>query len=383
MTQNDSFDQDPGQPAEEPSFVTGHDLSRAEKAEEAARSLQAAKKLCSESVLYQGTTSVVPKAAENKPRALAPEEDDSQPCAPSFPPVAYPDQFTPTPPPDRPLFQSFTQPEIRKPARIPHIGHLCIFSVLILGGFLCSTVLILVAVHYHLYGVTTLDQAKDEVHYNLGIETVIYLISGGLSFIVFPMFWGESFLAGIQWRGATALRLYGWLSATAGGCFLLAMADSLLFKEAKNAPIDKLFETPGAAWLLFAFGVTFAPLFEELIFRGFLLPALCTGWDWSIEKSTHKPAPPLDANGHPQWSIAAMAVASILVSVPFAAMHAEQQGYALGPFVLLICVSLVLCAVRLKTRSLAASVVVHSTYNFLLFAVMLIDTGGFKHLDKM
>jgi membrane protease YdiL (CAAX protease family) len=78
-----------------------------------------------------------------------------------------------------------------------------------------------------------------------------------------------------------------------------------------------------------------------------------------------------------------MAIASILVSVPFAAMHAEQQGYALGPFVLLICVSMVLCAVRLKTRSLAASVVVHSTYNFLLFAVMLIDTGGFKHLDKM
>jgi membrane protease YdiL (CAAX protease family) len=78
-----------------------------------------------------------------------------------------------------------------------------------------------------------------------------------------------------------------------------------------------------------------------------------------------------------------MVIASILVSVPFAAMHAEQQGYALGPFVLLILVSLVLCAIRLQTRSLAASVVVHSTYNFLLFAVMVISTGGFKHLDKM
>jgi membrane protease YdiL (CAAX protease family) len=244
-------------------------------------------------------------------------------------------------------------------------------------------VLILVAVHYHLYGVTTLDQAKDEVHYNLGLEAVIYLISGGLSFLVFPLFWGKSFLAGIQWRGVTALRLYGWLSGTAMSCFLLAMADGVLFKESKSAPIDKLFETPGAAWLLFAFGVTFAPLFEELIFRGFLLPALCTAWDWSIEKATHKPAPPLDANGHPQWSITAMVIASILVSVPFAAMHAEQQGYALGPFVLLILVSLVLCAVRLQTRSLAASVVVHSTYNFLLFAVMVISTGGFKHLDKM
>jgi len=355
MTQNDSFEQDPVQPAEEPTAshfsvpdaspeipaLKGHGFSRAE-------------------------------SKPNEEAALAAEE---------MQPFEYP--FPQALEPDRPIFQSFTQPEIRLPARIPHLGHLCILSVLILGGFLCSTVLILVAVHYHLYGVTTLDQAKDEVHYNLGLETVIYLISGGLGFIVFPMFWGKSFLAGIQWRGATALRLYGWLSATAGGCFLLAMADSLLFKEAKNAPIDKLFETPGAAWLLFAFGVTFAPLFEELIFRGFLLPALCTGWDWSIEKSTHKPAPPLDANGHPQWSIAAMAVASILVSVPFAAMHAEQQGYALGPFVLLIVVSLVLCAVRLKTRSLAASVVVHSSYNFLLFAVMLIDTGGFKHLDKM
>ena len=35
--------------------------------------LQAAEKLCSGSVLYQDTTSVVPQASENKQRALAPE----------------------------------------------------------------------------------------------------------------------------------------------------------------------------------------------------------------------------------------------------------------------------------------------------------------------
>ena len=78
-----------------------------------------------------------------------------------------------------------------------------------------------------------------------------------------------------------------------------------------------------------------------------------------------------------------MVVASIFTSLPFAGIHAQQQGRSLGPFLLLIVVSLVLCAVRLKTRSLASSVLVHATYNFMLFTLMLIGTGGFRHLDKM
>jgi membrane protease YdiL (CAAX protease family) len=78
-----------------------------------------------------------------------------------------------------------------------------------------------------------------------------------------------------------------------------------------------------------------------------------------------------------------MVTASILTSLLFAALHADQTGYSLGPFLLLILVSLVLCAVRLVLRSLAASVLVHATYNFLLFSFMLIGTSGFKHLENM
>ena len=138
-----------------------------------------------------------------------------------------------------------------------------------------------------------------------------------------------------------------------------------------------------AAWLLFAFGVTVAPFFEELTFRGFLLPALCTAVDWTVSLRTRKPPPPLGPNGHPQWSLAAMIVGSVLTSLPFAAMHADQTGYSLGPFVLLFCVSLILCFSRLATRSLAASTLVHAVYNFILFTLMLVGTSGFKHLDKM
>jgi membrane protease YdiL (CAAX protease family) len=64
-------------------------------------------------------------------------------------------------------------------------------------------------------------------------------------------------------------------------------------------------------------------------------------------------------------------------------MHGEQTGHSLGPLLLLIVVSLILCAVRLKTRSLAASTLLHACYNLLIFSSMLVGTGGFRHLDKI
>jgi hypothetical protein len=78
-----------------------------------------------------------------------------------------------------------------------------------------------------------------------------------------------------------------------------------------------------------------------------------------------------------------MVIASVLTTIPFALLHADQQGHSLGPFLLLVTVSLILCAVRLVTRSLAASTLVHACYNFLIFLTMLVGTGGFRHFDKM
>ncbi len=78
-----------------------------------------------------------------------------------------------------------------------------------------------------------------------------------------------------------------------------------------------------------------------------------------------------------------MVVGSIVTSIPFARMHAAADRLSLGPFLLLVCVSLVLCWVRLCTRSLAASILVHACYNFMLFLFMMFGTGGFRHLDKM
>jgi membrane protease YdiL (CAAX protease family) len=212
---------------------------------------------------------------------------------------------------------------------------------------------------------------------------VLYLLAFGGCLVIFPLVWQKGFFAGLQWNGTTALRLRFRLFAAAGLCFGLALIDEVVLPGPANAPIDKLFQTRLAAWTLFIFGVTFAPFFEEVFFRGFLLPALSTACDWTAERFTHNRPRPLDDNGHPQWSIPAMVFASILTSIPFALMHAEQTANAVGPFLLLVCVSLVLCGVRLASQSLAASVMVHASYNLLLFSMMLLGTNGFQHLEKM
>lgn len=280
------------------------------------------------------------------------------------------------------LFQSWSQPEVAPPGRIPNFGHLALLVPLSGIALLLTGILFRTAIYFHLFGITTLSTALTDIRYMLSSEAMLYLFIFIACLIVFPMVWHKGFFAGLQWNGAAALRQRRYLFGMAILCFLLAIFSGMLMSSPNNAPIDKIIRAPGAAWLLFAFGVTFAPFFEEIAFRGFLLPALCTAWDWAIERSIGKPVPPLGINGHPQWSNFAMLFGVVLTSVPFALMHATQTGYAIGPFFLLVGVSMVLCWIRLKTRSLASSVLVHASYNFLLFSLMMLGTSGFQHLDK-
>lgn len=280
-----------------------------------------------------------------------------------------------------PRFEIYERPAL--PERIPNFGHLGILCLLLLFGLLCTGLITRLALAHHLFGVTTVQRAVTNIHYILGSEALLYFITFLACLLIFPLVWHKSFFAGIQWNAATALRLRWRLVSAAGICVLLALLNSVLVPGPSNAPIDKIFRAPGAAWLLFGFGVTIAPFFEEMFFRGFLLPALCTACDWFGEKTRHAPRLPLGENGHPQWTMTAMVTASIATSIPFALLHAEQTGYAIGPFLLLIGVSIVLCAIRLSTHSLAASVLVHASYNFILFSLMLIGTSGFRHLQNM
>jgi membrane protease YdiL (CAAX protease family) len=335
-----------------------------------------------------------PANAPAPPGEWAGEPEEPNPRLGTTSELAAPDLVAPefaAPPPaeeilTQPIFVGYTQtqPALRpREVRIPNFGHLFLLILLGIFGWLGAGILLLFALRIHLWGISNLTQAATDFHYTLASQAAQYLITFAACLAVFPIVWHKSFFDGIHWSGLFAWLRAGRLVSAAVLCFFVAMINGMLMPGPTNAPIDELFRAPGAAWVLFAFGVTLAPFFEEMAFRGFLLPSLCTAWDWTNEHITGAPRRPLDQDGHPQWSLAAMLFGSVVTSVPFALMHGAQTSWSLGPFLLLIFVSLVFCWVRLSTRSLAASTMVHACYNFMLFLFMMLGTGGFKHLDKM
>jgi membrane protease YdiL (CAAX protease family) len=267
--------------------------------------------------------------------------------------------------------------------RTPNFGDAMLFLALLLLGLVVTTGTLGIALHFHWFGMQSFEQVSKNTSVTLGSQLLIYVIAVGGAVPFFGLVWGKSYFAGLHWHAATAYRLRYRLVWTAVACNLLAIAGNWILPFPEHAPIDKLFGTSRDAWMLACFGVVIAPFFEEMIFRGFLLPAVATAWDSLSERMTGSRTRGLDAAGNPVWSWGAMIFASLMVSAPFAMMHSAQLGQAWGPLLLLYCVSLILCAVRLGTRSLAASTLVHSAYNFMLFAVMFAQTGGFKHMDKM
>jgi uncharacterized membrane protein len=181
-------------------------------------------------------------------------------------PIADPAPQSPAPPSeDAPLlFQSFTRPIDRPHERIPHMGHIGILMLLALGCLAVAALLARAAISYHFFGVTTLTEAANEIHYTLGTEAIFYLLTLCSSVLLFPLLWHRNFFAALQWHAERARKYAGYLIGAAGVCFVLAMFDGMLLPGPADAPIDRIFRTPGAAWILFAFGVTLAPFFEEL-----------------------------------------------------------------------------------------------------------------------
>ena len=267
--------------------------------------------------------------------------------------------------------------------RFPNFADVGLAVVVLLFAWIGAAALTQAALHLHLFGIATEKQAAADIHYTLGGQAAWYFLSLAGFLALFPNFWHTSFFSGVQWRASAAIHMRGRLIRAAFFCVILAIVDSIAMPGPKSAPIDDVFQRQGAAWLMAIFGTTLAPFMEELIFRGFLLPAFCTACDWATERIQHRPAPWPDSAGNTAWTLPAMAVGSVLTSIPFSLMHSWQNGGTIGPFLLLFGVSLVLCWVRLTMRSLAASTLVHASYNLLLFVMMYIGTDGFRHMNKM
>lgn len=211
--------------------------------------------------------------------------------------------------------------------------------------------------------------------YSIPAQAASYGLLVLISIPVFESIWMRPFGETLHWRGRRALRLFwpmlglGLLAGVVIGFF------GNFLPMPKSPPILRDMTTSTtAAWFMFVFGTTVAPMTEELAFRGFLLPScinlfrLAERKGFSTETITRYLGIPLSI---------------ILTTIPFTLLHASQVADAWGPLLLIATVSVILCIVRLATDSVAAGAVVHGAYNFVLFAGVIYQTSGFQHLHKL
>lgn len=214
-----------------------------------------------------------------------------------------------------------------------------------------------VALHWHIFGRISLKKLAYETRFSVPVMVVSYGVVLGATAVLFRRAWSRSFLEGIHWNLEAVRRHWMWLLAVGIGLgFAIQLASNYL-PVPKEMPVDAFFHNTRDAWMVALFGIFIAPAAEEIAFRGFLYPAL-RSWTGSV-------------------------LAAILTSLPFAFLHAEQVAHAWGPLSMVFLVSLVLCAVRDRTGSVAASALVHACYNFSIFAVIFYASGGFMHLDRL
>jgi hypothetical protein len=266
------------------------------------------------------------------------------------------------------------------PRRIPNLWHVLLFFVMalvllgigqVLGVFLLQLT--------HLYPHRGFDSlfmmASDDARASIPIQALSYGLIAAVIFPVFSVLWKEPFTEGVSWNGQRArtrfLRL-AVLGLIAG--FSITVIGNYL-PMPKDAPITQdMMKSAAGAWMMLVFGLTAAPLLEELAFRGFLLPGLLNSFRWLADRGKI-------SEQAVKWI--GVPVSIIVTSIGFACLHSPQVSHAWGPLVLIGLISVALCIVRLTTNSVAAGVIVHSAYNFTLFAGVLYQTAGFRHLERL
>jgi hypothetical protein len=278
------------------------------------------------------------------------------------------------------IFGIPTPPPRIHPKRIPNFGHVILFFVIaliVLGIGQLLGVLILLGLHvypHHSFDWLFLKSSTD-ARASIPIQAFSYGLIALVIIPVFSVLWHEPFGTGVHWNSSRAWERFARLAVLGLVCgFGISLFGSYLPMPA-NPPITQdMMKSAAGAWMMLVFGLTAAPLLEELAFRGFLLPGLVNSFRWLADRG---------AISEDIAKNVGIPISVLFTSACFALMHSPQVSHAWGPLLLIGAVSVVLCIVRLGMNSVAAGVVVHAAYNFTLFAGVLYQTGGFRHLEKL
>jgi membrane protease YdiL (CAAX protease family) len=260
----------------------------------------------------------------------------SSPDSP-FPEVQPPQVELPAPPPRDPVWSGWD---------VVMILVVAILGILVFGGIISAG---LATTHHVVQGAAAI---------------VLGVVVQCLSYCVVVLFmrglvvrhYHRGFAEAVHWRWPGEHR---WLVFAVAGMALSLVVElvSSRLPIPRTLPIDKYFQGRGAVYALSLFGISMAPLVEELFFRGFLYPVLARRM------------------GIP--------LAVPFTALAFALVHALQLGFAWAPILMLFIVGLVLTIVRVVTANVVPGFLMHVGYNFMLFAMLYIATDHFRHMERM
>jgi uncharacterized protein len=218
-------------------------------------------------------------------------------------------------------------------------------------GFVISSLALGLALHSRKLN---LDQLKD-ARIILPVQAFLYGVVFVAMYIIVRGVYHRRFWPAIRWNWPHR----NWLYFIPAGFVLAIVTEAIQAKlpMPKNMPIEEFFRNPTSAYLMGLIAIAGAPIIEELFFRGLLYPVL--------------------ARRIGVW------LGVVTTALSFGLIHASQVGWAWSSILLLFVVGLVLTIVRARTRSVAASFLVHTAYNTTIFVLLWLSTDHFRHLEKI
>lgn len=158
---------------------------------------------------------------------------------------------------------------------------------------------------------------------------------------------------GVAWQRGSRRALLAGAASGLGVAALGLFVTLVLFAPEPGAtfgPMSEMVSTPGVARVYLAIvALVFAPVLEELLFRGLLLSGLSRSW------------------GHTAGAIVASGL--------FVAVHVPELAYYWPGTIGILALALTTLALRLRCAALGPAVAAHLTYNAALLATAFSVTG--------
>lgn len=258
------------------------------------------------------------------------------------------------------LSNAIVPEDIRVPWGWLELGLFLLFALISIIAVYATANIYLLA-RYHMNFDQLQKFLSTNAPFTIGAEVIWSLLLLAFLILMIRFYHGQRFWSSIGWRRSRLVGSPGTaalLCIVAGiGLALVVAISSPFVSTDAHVPMQDLFASRTDVIWLMCYGILFAPFWEETLFRGFLYPVLAR-----------------------QWGIP---VGIFVTGLLFGAMHAAQLWGGWGQIALLTFVGIVLTWVRARAGTVAASFLVHITYNSVLFAAFFVGTHGLHHLPPV